>query len=118
MKDSPLQSYQKWVQEGAFDKDAGKRNTAELIYIQMGISGEAGEVTEVIKKYVRDRGMEDNVIASIDTHTELILELGDVMWYTARMCTLLGISFEDLIDWNIKKLTERHGGEPPDVRFD
>ncbi len=115
---TPLQSYQEWVQQGSFDKDAGLQNTAELIYIQMGISGEAGEVTEVIKKYVRDHGMQDVALKSMDTHHELVLELGDVMWYMARMCNLLGITIEELIERNIEKLTERHGGEAPNVRFD
>ncbi len=115
---SALRSYQEWVQKGSFDKDAGFQNTAELIYIQMGISGEAGEVTEVIKKYVRDRGMKAVALDSMDTHRDLVLELGDVMWYMARMCNLLGISFEELIDTNIDKLCRRHKCEAPDVRFD
>ncbi len=46
---TPLQSYQEWVADGSFDPFAGKQNTEELMYIQMGISGEAGEFTEGIK---------------------------------------------------------------------
>ena len=40
----------------------------------------------------------------------LIIELGDVMWYVAQACMALDISFDEVIEGNIKKLEKRYPG--------
>ena len=47
-----------------------------------------------------------------DNREHLIIELGDTMWYVAQACMALGISFEEVIETNVKKLEKRYpGGE-------
>jgi NTP pyrophosphatase (non-canonical NTP hydrolase) len=56
-----------------------------------------------VKKIFRDRG---GVVSDAD-RAALTLELGDVLWYMAELCTQLGISLEDVAARNIEKLRGR-----------
>ncbi|HSH55932.1 MAG TPA: nucleoside triphosphate pyrophosphohydrolase family protein [Candidatus Limnocylindrales bacterium] len=69
----------------------------------MGIAGEAGEVLEKWKKIVAYRG---GVITEADT-AELAKELGDVVWYIAVLADSLGLSLDDIMQVNVKKLQDR-----------
>ncbi len=73
------------------------------IYPTLGLSGEAGEVAEKVKKVLRDKeGRFDK--ASCDS---IMLELGDVLWYIAQLSTELGFSLDQVAEANLLKLSER-----------
>ena len=74
-----------------------------FVYPTLGLSGEAGEVADKIKKVLRDQDgkLEDA------TRTENEKELGDVLWYIAQIATELGLSLERVAAENIKKLLSR-----------
>lgn len=66
----------------------------------LGVAGEAGEVAEHFKKtYFHGKQIPDR---------ELFLELGDIMWYIAAICTRKGWKLEDVAEANVQKLLERH----------
>lgn len=69
----------------------------------MGIAGEAGEVLEKWKKIV---AYKEGHISSEDL-AELKKELGDVVWYIAVLADSLGLSFEEVMQLNVKKLQDR-----------
>lgn len=70
-----------------------------IIYPTLGMMGEAGEVSEKVKKWMRgDRELDK---------AELIKEVGDVMWYIASLADDLGYTLQDVIDANVAKLTSR-----------
>jgi len=69
----------------------------------MGIAGEAGEVLEKWKKIV---AYKEGKVSSEDLG-ELKKELGDVIWYIAVLADSLGLSFEEIIQLNVKKLQDR-----------
>jgi NTP pyrophosphatase (non-canonical NTP hydrolase) len=69
----------------------------------LGIAGEAGEVVEKWKKII---AYKDGVITNEDKE-ELKKELGDVVWYIAVLARELGISFEEVMERNVKKLADR-----------
>ncbi len=69
-----------------------------LVYLGLGLSSEAGEVSGKIKKMIRDGGI--NVMDTAD-------EIGDVFWYLARLCDELKIPAEDVLERNIAKLRDR-----------
>jgi NTP pyrophosphatase (non-canonical NTP hydrolase) len=73
------------------------------IYPTLGLTGEAGEVSDKIKKIIRD----DNGIISPEKKEEIKKELGDVLWYIAQLSTELKIELEDVAEENIKKLSSR-----------
>lgn len=66
----------------------------------MGIVTEAGELQDAFKKYAY-YGKE------LDT-TNVIEELGDVLWYVALACNDLNIPMEDVMQINIDKLAARY----------
>lgn len=66
----------------------------------LGLSGEAGECADMIKK-ARYHGHPLEV-------TDLILELGDVLWYVAAAATAIGFPLEEVARRNIEKLQKRY----------
>ena len=75
----------------------------KLAYTALGLSGEAGEVADKIKKIIRD----DFGYISDIKRTELIKELGDVMWYVANIAHELGYDLDVVALINIEKLKSR-----------
>ena len=82
----------------------GKQEEYKLMYLALGIAGEAGEVAEKIKKLMRN----DGGSLSDETREGLKRELGDVLWYLSQMSRVLGFSFSSVAEANIKKLADRH----------
>lgn len=73
-----------------------------LVNGAMGLCGEAGEVTDLVKK-IRFQGH------SLEAHMgDLVEEIGDVAWYVALLCTVLGMDLEDVLAANIDKLRARY----------
>lgn len=69
----------------------------------MGIAGEAGEVIEKWKKIV---AYKDGQISDEDRR-ELGKELGDVIWYIAVLADSLGLTLEEVMQQNLRKLLDR-----------
>jgi NTP pyrophosphatase (non-canonical NTP hydrolase) len=74
-----------------------------VVFPVLGLTNEAGEVAGKVKKIFRDRG---GVITPEDREA-LKLELGDVLWYLAEICTQLDIKLEDVAQANIEKIRGR-----------
>ena len=74
-----------------------------LMTAAFGISAEAGEFTEVIKKiFLQGKSYnEDNVF-------HLKRELGDICWYIAQACMALDTTFEEVLQINYEKLSSRY----------
>lgn len=71
-----------------------------LVWNAIGLSGEAGEVAEHIKKGVfHQHGIDRD---------KLLKELGDVAWYLAALCTVLHADLGDVMQANIDKLRTRY----------
>ncbi|EAG7718602.1 nucleotide pyrophosphohydrolase, partial [Listeria monocytogenes] len=66
----------------------------------LGITGEAGEVADLIKKYA---------FHGHDLDKEsLTKELGDVLWYVSQIAKWADISMETVAELNIEKLKRRY----------
>lgn len=96
-----LDEYQKQALVTAVFTDDKFKDLAHWV---LGITGEAGEIAEKIKKIIRDKNGE----LSFDDKEELIKEIGDVMWYLAVLTKHLGYDFDEVGDRNIAKLRSRH----------
>ena len=72
----------------------------ELANYGLGITGEAGEVADIIKKAVF-HGHDIPV-------KELKKELGDVLWYVSQLARVNGLTLENIAIANIKKLKKRY----------
>ena len=73
------------------------------LYYALGISGECGELTEKIKKLFRDKGG----VIDEDFRDDVVKEMGDILWYMARMADAFDIPFGYVAETNSKKLISR-----------
>lgn len=71
-----------------------------LVMGALGLSGEAGEVTDQVKKIVFQGHDLDRAA--------LTKELGDVMWYVTYLLDTLGLEMDDVLEANIAKLQARY----------
>jgi NTP pyrophosphatase (non-canonical NTP hydrolase) len=77
--------------------------TERLLTAAVGMSAEAGEFTEIVKKIVF-QGKPVNQ----ENLFHLKRELGDIMWYVSQACIGLDISLEEVIQMNFEKLSARY----------
>lgn len=94
-----FQEYQNKSRKTAQYPDAGKN----FVYPTLGLSGEAGEVAEKVKKIIRDKGG----VVDDETRDAIKKELGDVLWYVAQLSTEFGLSLDEVAEGNIVKLYSR-----------
>ena len=73
---------------------------AELLHAAIGVSGEAGELLDAIKKHVIYNKPLD--LANV------IEELGDIEFYLQMMRTALRIEHHEIIEANVSKLSKRY----------
>ena len=83
-----------------------------LLYPALGLTGEAGEVAEKVKKLYRDdeiNFMREDMVEELNhkQSRDLALELGDVLFYVAAIANDIGYSLEEIADMNIDKLRDR-----------
>ena len=88
---------------GELDREGA--NIERLTTAGVGLAAESGEFLEIVKKMVFQ-----GKPWTPDNREHLIIELGDVMWYVAQACMALDISFDEVIEGNIKKLEKRYPG--------
>lgn len=74
-----------------------------LIYCALKLNGESGEYAEKIGKCIRDNGGH----FSPELKEQLILELGDILWYVAQSAHELGENLDDVARKNLEKLKSR-----------
>lgn len=73
---------------------------SQLLNGALGLTGEAGEVSDLVKKGIfHEKG--------IDLE-HLKKELGDCAWYLAMICDACGFALDDVMQTNIDKLKERY----------
>lgn len=89
--------YQEWTRELVqYPKDK------EMEYLALGLSGEVGEINNKIKKVLRG----DKQV-NLQFKEDMIQELGDVMFYLARLCDHFGIGLNQCMIENHNKLEGR-----------
>lgn len=74
-------------------------NQALTNYV-LGLCGEAGEVSDLIKKHIFHQHRLD--------YRGLIDELGDTLWYIAAIADTIGIDLDYIMEQNIKKIQARY----------
>ena len=77
------------------DKDVGG-----LVNGLLGLSGEAGELSDLFKKWIFHNAPLN------EGHAKK--ELGDVMWYVGLICRSMGWSLDEIMEMNIDKLKARY----------
>lgn len=72
----------------------------QLANAALGLTGESGEVADIIKKHLFHATPLDQ--------EALVKELGDCLWYLGAFATVLGLSLDDIAQRNIDKLRRRY----------
>lgn len=71
-----------------------------VINASLGLSGEVGELNDMIKKAVFHKH---------PIHFDHVKkEIGDILWYVALMCDSFGFDMGDIMQMNIDKLIARY----------
>ena len=70
-----------------------------LVENTLGLVGEAGEVAEKVKKLIRDK--------SRFTRKDILLELGDVLFYAQSLTNYFKSDLQEVIEMNVSKLNGR-----------
>lgn len=97
MKAMTLNEYQQLAMRTA-------KNRGDMVHSltvgALGLSGETGEVAEILKKHLfHGRPLDLEHFAE---------ELGDVLWYIARLAEGAGTSLEVIARANVEKLAKRY----------
>lgn len=99
MSEFSFNEYQRQSRTTARYPDIG----SNYVYPVLGLCGEAGEVSEKIKKLLRDKGgVVDDAFREAAKK-----ELGDVLWYHAQLCSEFGFTMEEVAKGNLDKLFGR-----------
>lgn len=70
----------------------------KIVYPTLGLTSEAGEVADKIKKWLRDGDANKQAIAG---------EVGDCLWYIAILAEELGFTLSEIAIMNLEKLGNR-----------
>lgn len=71
-----------------------------LAFYALGVAGESGELVDRIKKSVYH--------ARPLSQTEILDEVGDVLWYLTGLCRCYGFNLGDAMAYNVEKLKKRY----------
>ena len=74
-----------------------------IIYPTLGLTGEAGEVANKVKKIIRDDGYKNNE----SLVQEISAEIGDCLWYISVLADDIGCKLSDIANANLVKLANR-----------
>lgn len=98
-----VDEYQSLTNRTAIYPGARSGELQGVTYVTLGLVGESGEIAEKVKKIIRDSGGE----ISDEKAESIAMELGDVLWYAARLATELGFNLSEVMTWNVQKLLDR-----------
>ena len=73
-------------------------------YLTLGLTGEAGEIANKVKKFIRDGAAQDEYLAK---RIEIGYEIGDVLWYCAVLAEELEMNLGHIMENNLQKLADR-----------
>ena len=74
--------------------------TEALTNYALGLTGESGEVADIIKKHIF-HGHELN-------KDEIVKELGDVLWYLSSLASMCNVTLDEVAGHNLNKLGNRY----------
>ena len=73
-------------------------------YLTLGLTGEAGEIANKVKKFIRDGAAQDEYLAK---RIEIGYEIGDVLWYCAVLAKEMEMELGHIMENNLQKLADR-----------
>jgi NTP pyrophosphatase (non-canonical NTP hydrolase) len=107
-----IQEYSDFQEATSWFAHAGEHNAPELVYLTLGLVGEAGEFADEVKKITRETGYFDKehfdgVLCELDHEKKLLGEASDVLWYLNKILLYFGMDMKTLMVFNTYKLYTR-----------
>ena len=90
-------------QEKACETAIFPKNKA-MEYLTLGLTGEAGEIANKVKKFIRDGAVKDEYLAK---RIQIGYEIGDVLWYCAVLAKEMEMNLGHIMENNLQKLADR-----------
>jgi len=75
-----------------------------LEYLTLGLTGEAGEIANKVKKLIRDGADKEDYYEKLN---DIANELGDVLWYCAMLADEVDVNLGKIMEYNLYKLADR-----------
>ena len=98
---SEAERYQEWTEETAMghatSETEGISQEDAAVFLSLALNGESGEIAEKAKRVLRG----DGDLAAVED------EIGDVLWYLARLADELDVSLSTVMEDNMEKLEDR-----------
>jgi len=91
-----IDEYAAWA--STLGKQPLSQNQEMLAYLGLGLTGEAGEVADLLKKFLRDRKWDTEALAE---------ELGDVIYFWACLCLVAGKQPSQVLEASRHKILSR-----------
>jgi len=82
---------------------SGREQLPGLVYCALGLGGESGEIDQLLKRVLRDH----QGVVSDALRARIADELGDVLWYVARLANEIGRNLSEIAAANLDKLARR-----------
>lgn len=96
--------YVKFTRSTAKYPGALTGNRDELSYLALGLTGEAGELANKVKKLLRGLPGDPDIF---ELSESLKSELGDVLWYLTRLIDACDSTPKEIMLSNVAKLSHR-----------
>lgn len=94
-------AYQSATDSTAIYPKAGTGDWTAINYAIVALAGESGELANKWKKFLRDGTPVEEL------YPVMIAELGDILWYMARLALEMGYSLDTVAQDNLAKLEFR-----------
>lgn len=95
------ETHQFFVDDGKKYKVKNDNKDLLIARLALGICGEAGEIAEKVKKYLRG----DYPLENLKKHVSK--EAGDKLWYLSEFLSIFDIKLSDVAQQNLDKLADR-----------
>lgn len=95
------ETHQFFIDDGKKYKVKNDNKDLLISRLALGIAGEAGEIAEKVKKYLRG-DIDLNILKA-----EIIKEAGDELWYLSEFLSVFNIKLSDVAQQNLDKLADR-----------
>ena len=76
----------------------------EMEYLTLGLVGEAGEIANKAKKWIRDGAPPDEYAQQ---RIDMAYEIGDILWYSSQILKFLEMDMGHVMENNLNKLASR-----------
>jgi NTP pyrophosphatase (non-canonical NTP hydrolase) len=94
-----IDEYVEWARNVGAIQTTPEATEGHLALLGLGLVSDAGEVADLLKKRLSDGTLD---------RAHLAHELGDVLYYWARLCAVTGVAPSELLDRSRGNIEARH----------